>query len=372
MIWFFPSSYPLPNIVPNFVESFLLFVTTVTCGLNALSQLLMNGTITKPLVGHAASLMPKWDEDFSVVLFRLGTASMEATSVAGFGNEVGSISQSSGNITKAPLQPDHSSVEITRAGVVSIVHGKNIKLHRGFANEIKNVKASSRHSDAWIDTVVNATWSKELGRFLLGLWRVLLGSARLLWAMLRGRLKHQQLGVHTAANDNVGVEYALESPENGAEPEEDMYERFLRGDDLSEDEDEDDFEPETTPPGTPSATSDDEGEAEENEDSTSDALVLYADLSDSTGSSSTSVPLLLAHMTNPSTSPLTRRRYSRFVSLGQPSSSQSHIGDWNAFVQDRREAKRGAVPQEDHLLESRRSCVICTVEPRDIICWPCR
>ena len=29
VVWYFPSSYPLPNIVPNFVESFLLFVTLV-------------------------------------------------------------------------------------------------------------------------------------------------------------------------------------------------------------------------------------------------------------------------------------------------------------------------------------------------------
>ncbi|KIP08512.1 hypothetical protein PHLGIDRAFT_374874 [Phlebiopsis gigantea 11061_1 CR5-6] len=122
VVWCFPSSYPLPNIVPNFVESFLLFVTLLTCGLNALTQLLTSGAITKPLVGHAATLLPKWEEDFSVALFRLGTASLEATSVAGFGNESGYIAQPEGDVVRAPLLPDTSSVELTRAGVVALMN----------------------------------------------------------------------------------------------------------------------------------------------------------------------------------------------------------------------------------------------------------
>jgi len=159
--------------------------------------------------------------------------------------------------------------------------------------------------------------------------------------------------------------------EDAVEIDVDVYQRFLRGDDLSEDDE--DFEPNASPPGTPSSTSDDEAESEDDDPSNegaSDALVLYADLSE-TASSSATAPLLLAHMTNPGSSPLTRRRYSHFMSGagGQPSSGQ--IVDWGAFVQERRDAKRGHV-EDEGTLESRRHCVICTVEPRDIICWPCR
>lgn len=361
VVWCFPSSYPLPNIVPNFVESFLLFVTAVTCTLNALSQLLVNGAITRPLVGHTATLLPKWDEDFSVVLFRLGTASLEATSVAGLGNEVGSVTELSGDIAKAPLQPDHSTVEINRAGVVAIMHGKNVRESRGFGNEIKNVKVSSRHSDAWVDALVNATWNKALGRFLLGIWRLLRFSVRALWARLRRRSKLEpvvQADTAPAAEE-----------EDVMDIDADVYQRFLRGDELSEDEE--DWEPGASPLGTPSA-SDDEAEPSDddpNNESTEDALVLYADLS-ATASSSSTAPLLLAHMTNPSASPLTRRRYSRVLSsaLGQPAAGPSQIVDWPAFVQERRDAKREQAPDE----EGRRYCVVCTVEPRDIICWPCR
>lgn len=369
VVWCFPSSYPLPNIVPNFVESFLLFVTFVTCALNALTQLLMNGTITKPLVGHAATLIPKWDEDFSVVLFRLGTASLEATSVAGFGNEVGSVVQPSGNITKAPLQPDHSTVEITRAGVVAVVRGKNARPSRGFANEVKNIKVSSRHSDAWLDMLVNARWLKALGQYLLGVWKIISGATRMLWAILRGWVKYRKLDARLPTDDDPHNELAPVTLDAELNLSTDVYERLLRGDEMSDDDE--DFQPDNYSPGTPSDSSDSEDEADESDDGTSDALVLYAALSD-TASSSSSAPLLLAHMTNPSASPLTRRRYSRFMSnaLGQPSSS-SEIGNWGAFVQERREAKRGMAQDADSQ-ESRRHCVICTVEPRDIICWPCR
>ncbi|EKM60735.1 uncharacterized protein PHACADRAFT_246840 [Phanerochaete carnosa HHB-10118-sp] len=365
VVWCFPSSYPLPNIVPNFVESFLLFITIVTTALNAMTQLLMNGTITKPLVGHAATLVPKWEEDFSVVLFRLGTASLEATSVAGFGNEVGGIAELSGDIAKAPFQPHQGTVEINRSGVVSIASGRNMGESQGFANEIRNVKVSSRHSDAWIDTLVNATWTKELLRFLLQIWRVARTSTCALWAKIRGRSRQASLDLST----QTAVTDAED--EDVMEIDADVYQRFLRGDELSEDDD--DFEPNASLPGTPSSASDDEAESEDDDPthkSASDTLILYADLSE-TASSSATAPLLLAHMTNPDSSPLTRRRYSRFMSgaLGQSSSGQ--IADWGAFVQERRDLKRGHA-EDEGTLESRRDCVICTVEPRDIICWPCR
>lgn len=380
VVWCFPSLYPLPNIVPNFIESFLLFVTTVTFALNALAQLLMYGTITKPLVGHAATLMPKWDEDFSVVLFRLGMASLEATSVAGFGHEVGNIVQGAGDITHAPLQPDHSIVEITRAGVVSLVHGKNARPHRGFANEVKNVRVSSRNSHAWLDALVNTPWSRELWQFLQQMWKVFCGSMRMLLALVRGRWKQAQLDRHRHAGEKSEKELVADTDAvAGADPDvqRDVYERLLRGDEMSDDDE--DFQPDGSSPDTPSATSESEDEDEEHEldadaeedgdDGASDALVLYADLS-ATASSSSTAPLFLAHMTNPTGSPLTRQRYSRFMAgaLGVPS---SQIDDWGAFVLERREAKRGLV-QDANSQESRRHCVICTVEPRDIICWPCR
>lgn len=364
VMWFYPASYPLPTMVPNIVESLLLLVTTTTCALNALTQLLLNGAITNPMFGHTASLMPKWDEDFSVVLFRLGTASLEATNVAGYGNEVGSIARPA-SVVSASQQTAHGMVELSPAGVVSVVYeqGAPGNAQRGFANEIKTVKASSRNSEAWADNLLNIVWHREMWRFMLQLWRFLSGWTRYSWRRLLGR----KPTVPDTGHVHHAPEPAAQS-EHISEPE--LYERFLRGEDLSEEDDEDDeFEPPTEPglsrEGTPFSPDD---ESASDSDDAAEAVQLYADLSQSAATSA-AAPLLLAHMTDAGAAPLTRRRYSRLVHLSE--AEVSAADDFDAFVQERREAKHGFV-REDYTAESRQACVICTAEPREIVCWPCR
>ena len=87
-----------------------------------------------------------------------------------------------------------------------------------------------------------------------------------------------------------------------------------------------------------------------------------------------SAPLLLAHMTDKSASPLTRRGYKRLVSGPSQARAKDDSDDWDDFVSDRRRAKRIVMPpsDEDPASLNARTCVVCTVEPRDIICWPCR
>lgn len=158
----------------------------------------------------------------------------------------------------------------------------------------------------------------------------------------------------------------------------DAYARFLRGETVTDDEDE--YDPEPIPgsaSGTTSASesssSDTGGEDTENENET---VGLYADLSTAV-SSSTSAPLMLAHMTDTSSSPLTRRRYSRLVGGDRERQLSPDTGsifdDWSKVVYDRRtgfdDAGHGI---DEGMMDSRRNCVICTVEPRQIICWPCR
>jgi Zinc finger, C3HC4 type (RING finger) len=77
------------------------------------------------------------------------------------------------------------------------------------------------------------------------------------------------------------------------------------------------------------------------DDNDDDATNLYADMD------SEEAPVFLAHLQRPW---LTRNRYGPIVNP----SSRTTVGS----------------RQEDE--ESRRNCVICTVEPRVIICWPCR
>lgn len=367
VFWFSPSSYPLLNYVPCLFETGLAAVTLLTISLNALTQLLLEGSITRPLFGHQATLLPKWDEDFSVVLLRLGTASLEATSVAGLGNEVGGVTVSDTTIASKP-HIEYGSVEMNRFGVTSISNmvegrGRRRKMREGFANEVKGVKASSNEGDLWL----NSTWYRELARFGAGVRKFAKGLWRLVWGGLSRRARRRPQGIFPPARGGTTPLERMPSSASDESDEQGIYDRFLRGETVTDDEEE--FEPTrrsrtASISGTTSTTSDDGEESE--------TVGLYADLS-SAASTSTSAPVLLAHMTDTATSPLTRRRYSRLVSGGGTISPEHRtvFDDWSKIIDDRR-STLGSAEEDDGLSESRRNCVICTVEPRQIICWPCR
>lgn len=312
--------------------------------------------------------MPKWDEDFAVVLLRLATASLEATSVAGLGNEVGGVS--------AVARARSGEVELHRSGAVSYA---GPGLRRGFANEITRVKVGGARPDVWYNSLLGSAWRKEVSRFGRTLWRVVRG----LWAFVRGQ---QDFPLSSADEEKEEEEERGHEEEHDAAVQADLeedYARFLRGEDVSDDEDDDaEFAPRsrssspTTPlndeseqeEGTPAEA--DEEEPEERRVADGEAVGLYADLS-LTGSESASAPLLLAHMTSTSASPLTRRRYTRLVSGPRSTRILGGEGDdWDELVLERQEAKAKRRNGEDD--PTRRNCVVCTVEPRQIICWPCR
>ena len=352
--------------MPCLFESGLALVTLLAIVLNALTQLLLEGSVTRPLFGHQATLLPKWDEDFATVILRLGTASLEATSVAGLGNEVGGVTVSSTNDVDKTFT-EYGLVEINRFGIMSITNttegrGRRRRLREGFANEIKHVKASTAEGELWIDAV----WYRELVRFGVGLARFVKGLGRLVWNGLLGKIRASDLLPPASAEETNVSQMRVDLGESEESDGQDDYARFIRGENVSDDDD-DEFDVSrvshnastSSTPSTPSEY--DEG---------AETVGLYADLS-SAASTSTSAPLLLAHMTDTSSSPLTRRRYSHLVSGGSPRSpeTQGMFDDWSTLIGDRRYT---GFEDDDGLADTRRNCVICTVEPRQIICWPCR
>jgi hypothetical protein len=361
VLWYSPSSYPLLNYVSCTFESLLLLVIGVAFSLNVLTQLLLEGSITRLFIGHAASLMPKLDEDFSIVLLRLGIASLDATSVAGLGNEVSCIALA-GHVKH---QVQYGEAEVNRSGVSSITHTIEFQrgrrtLKKGFANEIRRVKVgSSSHGDPVVDT----TWFIELkrfgraiARFGIGLWRMV---ARLLHGQPVFPRPPAPLGEQTQNPDTQPPGGSLED-ENKPIDQRDIYERFLSGEMLSDDEDED-YSPPSDSISQHDDDDDDDDVGVDTSEGVPDALALYSDLSSATTSSATA-PVLLAHMTHESSSPLTRRRYRSLVS-GQQDPDQEE------FVNGKRERANRLDPPSN---EPRRNCVICTAEERQIICWPCR
>ncbi|KII88186.1 hypothetical protein PLICRDRAFT_161069 [Plicaturopsis crispa FD-325 SS-3] len=358
VVWFSKSSYPLLNYMPCIFETSLLLITLITISLNALTQVLLEGAVTRPLFGHQATLLPKLDEDFSVVLIRLGTASLEATSVAGLGNEVGGVSAAAPADEASRLQVQYGTVEISHAGVSAISpatewRGRRKRARRGFGNEIRDVKTTAVHENAgelWIDYV----WYRELTR----LGAEMVQFAKGVWRLLRYGPRSRRPAATPEESREPQPERDAAGPVRQEDPQ--VYERFLRGDNVSDDDTE--FDPSGSSPdgsGMPSGSDTDEDIEDDDE---GEAMGLYTDLSTATPASA---PLLLAHMTDSSTSPLTRRRYSQLVAhpLG---------GDDPARMETLDVQRKRAEEEDQASLDSRLNCVICTAEPRQIICWPCR
>jgi len=349
-VYFFSSTpYPLISYLPSLLESLLLVIIILTVSLYLLTQLLLDGHISLPILGHYRGLAPRWDEDFASALLRIGAASLDATSAAGLGNEVAGIGA---DITEGP------EVELGRSGCIQVRGGKG-----GFSNEIKRVKVhGARKPENGMDTI----WLRDWVGYLRRVWYILKLSFHLLYKAARRRLfgNPNIIVEGQAVNSSQDV---IISGQSRVDIPDDIYQRFLRGESLSEDDDDDEYidkDPvkfRSPSPSTP--TSDVEIETDlEWEDR--EAVELYADICQSREGSSALVPVLLAHVAHPE-SPLTRRRYKHLSSRSDD--------DWSEFIEERRSAMggiRGASMSDND--ETRRNCVICTIEPREIICWPCR
>lgn len=373
VLWLSDSTYPLLNYVPCLFESTLIAVIFLALFLNALTQIVTQGTVSRVLFGHQAALLPQWDEDFSVALLRMGTASLEASSVLGLGNQVGSIA------AVTPLKD--GTVELNRLGVASFspaVEGpiKRRRFKKGFSNEIKTVKATTTGGNVWVDMV----WCKELARLGVSIVRCVRGLIMKCWNVLKRKSRKppnfppRRIVVRSETTKN-GRSQELDVEEE--EEEEELYGRFIRGEPMDEDEDDFEYYPsETDRTGSISPTSSrsehaSEDEKEEDEEvprqDTNEAVSLFSDLS-SAPSAMTSASVLVAHMTHGSPLPMTRQRFQHLMSA--PSNrSDSLLSDWSDVAAVRRSSSSGTGASHT---EAGRNCVVCTVEPRQIICWPCR
>lgn len=122
-----------------------------------------------------------------------------------------------------------------------------------------------------------------------------------------------------------------------------MYHKFLRGVSIASESDSD-YEP--LPEGEDDGSDEDDGNNTEPEAETS--LALYEPDDNSSG------PIMLSHLLDSNAAgPMTRRRFQR-TSLSNVTFSPT----WARPAQKREEEKQ--------------MCIVCYVEPRAVVCWPCR
>lgn len=146
-----------------------------------------------------------------------------------------------------------------------------------------------------------------------------------------------------------------------------VYDDFLRGEVMSDDEDaEQDWADDATDSdATMTVMADDEEVPEHDPD-------LYRDLMQQRDAEPTTdlQPVLFAHLTSSSASPLTRRQYASLLSSTSTSRALTPTR-MEEVIRDRRAVMAGRETDEwDD--ERRKSCIVCMTEPRDTILWPCR
>lgn len=199
-------------------------------------------------------------------------------------------------IKAAQHERDGGLVELNRSGVVSVYNArttvggrvKTTAIKKGFWNEIKHVKASTRQEELWADSLLNVPWYRGLGRFVIQMWRLVKrvwGRVKRLVTGRNGEEVQESALSETSDRRSFSRELSL-----SADEQVDVYERFLRGEDLGDEDDEEDgdFNPESPVFDRASASDaeQDSGEEEEldsedeeEEGVANDTLSLYADLS---------------------------------------------------------------------------------------------
>ena len=360
----------------------------------ALTHIFTLGYLPSPVFANLlphAGVMPSREDDFGIVLLRLGTACLEATQFSGMRNEVIGVNERQGAWVE--LGPDNGQVVIPRG----VARG-------GFGTEIDNIRvpgvSEARNERIWW-TEWRAFW-QTLRSLLIGwAWTALMStkagrrtvdSARRSWdhrwwygprqwrfwrreawrepphflhqrtirIMEAYRNRQRQLneaaraanGPSTAFSSAVAVRQA--TPDPAPLP----WKQFLLGQEVIED-DEDDWDDASSSTSSNSLAASLDGE---------DGLIsdLLQDHDQETSEDSQAV--LLAHITNRST-PLTRRRYAAL--LAGPSSGIVAAPSLEMIIQERRHmaTRRDRDEWDD---DRRQSCVVCTIEPRNTILWPCR
>ena len=427
------------NYVSCIIESAILLVITLTLFLNVVIQLFVNGRVDHVFttLGIAASggttnnyesdpthfswFDLPFEEEWGIVLLRMGTASLEATGLKGWGNEVAPllapIRAHSRDLRRrgrdpAPPPPQepsitYGSIRMGRSGVGRVLPGSRVvgptDLHnngsggqvarptvqlRGWKNEVRDVDtngvASARGRLArqrWMRVRESVRFAKTMGGVLVGLVRFMWFCA---WRKRKG---------FSGAGEDVNVRSRRPRTGDSASghvsdqrSERELYQRFLRGEDISDD-DEDVVVDESD------STSDSEegdeisgssaaldkaisvlSEEFDQHEKQEEAIALFTDLVKCQGVDEGS-RLVWGHLArstgreSPPGPPLTRNKWSE---LGRR---------WGfAFVSDVAEdvwevdGDSGGASENAHDVDlaDRAMCIICTSRPRDVVSWPCR
>jgi len=356
---------------------FLSIIIVLSIVLKAFTHLFTLGYIPSPILANLLpheGVMPNIEDDFGVMILKIGTACIEATQYSGLRNELVGVdkrpgpwlelSQSASSV-KSPYRSRQGGLatEITDMEITKI---DDPHTESAYWREWRNfwvTVGSTISATCWSAVMATAFGrgcvemirSAYYGRWWWGPrgWRVWRKDVwqepvhlRLQRALRRAEHLERVRG-HKSVEDSSAVSTALQLRE--ATPEPVQWREILRGE-VEVEDDEGDWEDDSSTSSRSSS-----GSVSDEDD------LLYRDI---TNEHDDIQPILLAHLTNPST-PLTRRRYAAILS---PPRSDTPAA-LTEVIQDRRAMVHRSPAADD---EGRRCCVVCQVEERTVILWPCR
>jgi hypothetical protein len=381
---------------------FLFIIITFSIITKGVTHLFTLGYLPSPIFRNLLpheGVVPSVEDDFGVVLLKLGTACIESTQYAGLRNELAGIEERHGpwveldardsSVVKHGMKGASSGfgMEITDIDVAELESPAEGQSERG-----KELRAFGSACSRFVVAItINAVMATPVGRWIvrssIRLWKRRWWYGPREWKFWRrqawaepARFRERRVerqdrsnsaipAARTTGRETAGRDLRRRFRSASATPGpssdiRDTYAAFLTG--TAEIEgDEEDWEDRTD------GESNSESEFTETDDE--EERDLYRDLIVKEDEDTDALqPVLLAHITSGTPGPLTRTRYNAI--LATPTRSVVPTAGMMEIVSERREIMGSSVTgrKDDWDDDRRRCCVVCTVEPRDTILWPCR
>ncbi|KAL1413561.1 hypothetical protein Q8F55_001335 [Vanrija albida] len=411
-----PPSLPSLSFVTHLLALFLTIIISCTVVLKAFTHIFTLGYLPSPIWVNLLpneGAVPSLEDDFGVALLKLGTACIEATSYSGLKNELAPVEEAQPWLELSPNGCDQVNPGSSVGGfgtAITDIHVAELRdpnADSPFSDALTNFwKAASALAYDMFLVVLSTPVGRKIFILTIRTWRARWWYGprhwrfwrREAWAAPPPNPLHDGLidvlmssivrGVQSREQRPFTAPVPRASRRPTPVPDQYTFDQVLRGEVVIEDDedewaaqtvvDEFDDDWESDAGGVSAPASDDEDDDQ--------AGSLYRDLvvRDSTPDpdQSSLQPILLAHLTSTG-SPLTRRRYAAILGSGGASGSASGpstptrpgAGSLHDVVLTRRtQASALATPQQqDEWADERRhTCVVCMVQPRDVILWPCR